>query len=104
MSSPQARLPRAGGTPSRDARGENAWRRLIAPALALLALAGIIVLAVQNYAGLLGVAPGDTAAWALPASYAVVAVIGAGWGLLLRSGRPAVYAAIGRGGRHGEQA
>lgn len=93
---------------SRDARGENAWRRLIAPALAVLALAGIIVLAVQNYAGLLGVAPGDAAAWILPASYAAVAAIGVCWGLLLRSRRLAVYAAVGRAGRPagpaGEQA
>lgn len=89
---------------SRAARGENAWRRLIAPALALLALAGTIVLAVQNCAGLLAVAPGDTAARARPARYAVVAVIGAGGRLLLRSGRPAGSAAIGRGGRPGEQA
>ena len=35
---------------ARDPRGENAWRRLIAPALAAVLLAGIVVLAVQHYA------------------------------------------------------
>src|SRR5262249_23531106 len=82
---------------ARDRRGENAWRRLIAPALAAILLAGIVVLAVQHYATLLGVAPGDPAAWALPASYAVVVVIGLGWGLVLKVRRPKVYAAIGLG-------
>jgi amino acid transporter len=82
---------------ARDARGENAWRRLIAPALAAVLLAGIAVLAVLHYGTLLGVGPGDPAAWALPASYAVVAVIGLGWGLILRTRRPRVYAALGLG-------
>ena len=33
---------------ARDPRGENAWRRLIAPALAAVLLAGIVVLAVST--------------------------------------------------------
>jgi amino acid transporter len=82
---------------ARDTRGETAWRRLIAPALAAVLLAVIAVLAVQHYATLLGVAPGSPAAWALPASYAAVAAAGITWGLILRSRRPDVYAAIGLG-------
>jgi amino acid transporter len=82
---------------ARDPRGENPWRRLIAPALAAILLAGIAVLAVTHYATLLGVPPGDPAARALPASYAVAAVIGLGWGMILRIRRPQVYAAIGLG-------
>jgi amino acid transporter len=81
----------------RGPRGESTWRRLIAPALSAAALAGIVVLAVQHYATLLGVRPGDPAAWALPASYALVAAIGLGWGLVLKLRRPRVYAAIGLG-------
>jgi amino acid transporter len=81
----------------RDARGENAWRRLIAPALAATALAGIVVLAVAHYATLLGVPAGATAAWALPASYAVAAATGLAWGLALKIWRPQAYAAIGLG-------
>src|SRR6202023_973051 len=65
---------------ARDPRGENAWRRLIAPALAAVLLTGIVVLAVTHYATLIGVPPGDPAAWALPASYAVAAAIGLCWG------------------------
>jgi hypothetical protein len=60
-------------------------------------MTGIVVLAVRHYAILLGVPPGDPAAWALPASYGVVAVIGLAWALLLRARRPHVYAAIGLG-------
>ena len=37
------------------------------------------------------------AAWALPASYAAVAVTGLGWGLVLKLRRPHTYAAIGLG-------
>jgi amino acid transporter len=82
---------------ARDHRGENPWRRLIAPALATMLLGGIVALAVLNYATLLGVPPGTTAAWALPASYAAVTVIGLGWGLVLKTRRPRTYAAIGLG-------
>jgi amino acid transporter len=82
---------------ARDPRGENLWRRLIAPALAAVLLGVIVVLAVLHYATLLGVPPGSPAAWALPASYAVVAVGGLGWALVLKSRRPQVYATIGLG-------
>ena len=82
---------------ARDSHGENAWRRLIAPAIAAILLTGIVVLAVMHYGTLLGVSPGATAAWALPASYAAVAVIGLIWGLILKIRRPQVYAAIGLG-------
>ena len=36
-------------------------------------------------------------AWALPASYAAAAVAGLGWGLILRTRRPQVYATVGLG-------
>ena len=82
---------------ARDPRGETAWPRLIAPALAAILLAGIVVLAVLHYDTLLGVPAAATAAWALPASYAVIAVIGLAWGLILKTRRPQVYAGIGLG-------
>jgi amino acid transporter len=82
---------------ARDPHGENAWRRLIAPALAAVLLADIVVLAVLHYGTLLGVPAGATAAWALLASYAAVAVIGLAWGLILKARRPQTYAAIGLG-------
>lgn len=82
---------------ARDPRGENAWRRIIAPALAAVLLAGIVILAVQHYGTLLGVRPGDPAAWAFPAAYGVIAVAGLIWGLVLKVRHPQVYAAIGLG-------
>jgi amino acid transporter len=82
---------------ARDPHGENAWRRLIAPALAAILLGGIVVLATQHYATLLGVPAGAPAAWVLPASYAAVAVIGLAWGLILKIRRPQTYAGIGLG-------
>jgi amino acid transporter len=82
---------------ARDPRGENPWHRLTAPAMAAIVLVGIAVMAVQHYAALLGVAPGDPAAWALPTSYAAVAVTGLGWALILKTRRPAIYATIGLG-------
>ena len=82
---------------ARDARGENLWRRLAAPAIAAVTLATIAVLAIQHYATLLGVAPGNPAAWALPAGYAAVAVAGLIWALVLKTRRPAIYATIGLG-------
>jgi amino acid transporter len=80
-----------------DPRGENPWRRLIAPLLAAVMLTGIVILAATHYDTLLGVAPGSAAAWALPGSYGLIAVIGLAWGLILRIRRPRIYAAIGLG-------
>jgi len=82
---------------ARNARGESIWARLIAPALAAILLAGIVVLAVEHYAVLLGVPPGSPAAWVLPASYAAIAAVGLCWGLILKVRRPQIYAAIGLG-------
>jgi amino acid transporter len=82
---------------ARDPRGENLWCRLAAPALAGFVLTGIAVLAVQHYAILLGVPPANAAAWVLPGCYGVVAVAGLGWGLVLKTRRPQVYATIGLG-------
>jgi amino acid transporter len=79
----------------RDPHGEGPFARVIAPFAAFVLLTGIVVLAVWHYNLLLGVAPGAVASWALPAAYAAVAAIGAGWGLFLRARRPRVHAAIG---------
>jgi len=76
---------------------ETAWARLIAPALALILLSGIAVLAVTHYSTLLGLPPGSAAALALPAGYGVIAAAGLAWGLILRTRRPHVYQAIGLG-------
>lgn len=80
---------------ARDGRGENAWRRLIAPGLA--AVGGIVVLATMHYATLLGVPPGSRVAWLLPASYLAIAVVGEVWAVVLKDRRPQIYEAIGLG-------
>ena len=82
---------------AREPRGEPAWRRLVAPALATLALLAMVWSGLANYATLLGVPPGSTEAWALPALFAVAAVAGFLYGLWLRSSRPDVYQGIGLG-------
>jgi amino acid transporter len=82
---------------ARERYGENPWRRLLAPVLATLALLAMVWAGLANYATLLGVAPGSTEAWALPASFAVAAVVGVAYGAWLRSARPNVYQGIGFG-------
>jgi amino acid transporter len=82
---------------ARDPQGENLWRRVISPSLALIGLLYMMWAGIDNYATLLGVPPGSTQAWALPGAYAVVAVIGILYGLLLRATNPRVYEGIGMG-------
>jgi hypothetical protein len=82
---------------ARNPRGESAWSRLIAPALAAILLTALAVLAVLHYDTLLGVPAGAAAAWALPASYAVLAAAGLAWALVIKIRRPGVYEAIGLG-------
>lgn len=77
--------------------GENAWRSVIAPFLALAALLAAVVLAVANFATLLGVAPDSPARWAFPAGFLVVAFGGLIWAAVLRMRRPDVYERIGLG-------
>lgn len=82
---------------ARNPQQESVWRRVIAPALAALALLAMVYAGIANYPTLLGVEPGATPAWALPAMYAVAAVIGLLYGLWLRMARPGVYEVIGLG-------
>jgi amino acid transporter len=83
----------------KDAHGEGAWSRLIAPILSTVALGYIIWLVVDNFGGLLGFAPGteNAAVWAFPAAYGAVAVIGIVWALILKATSRADYDAIGLG-------
>jgi amino acid transporter len=81
----------------RDTRGESAWSRLIAPALAATALTVLAVLAVQHYGTLLGASAGSAATWVLPGAFGVLALFGVAWGLVLRIRRPEVYRTIGLG-------
>ena len=76
---------------------ESLWQRVIAPGVAALCLTAIVVLAVDKYWMLLGVAPGTPAATILPSVFAVAAAIGLLWALVLKVGRPTVYEAIALG-------
>jgi amino acid transporter len=87
---------------ARDADGETLWRRLIAPGLAVLGMLAVLILALANFSSLLGVPEGDRLAWILPSVYLAAAVLGIGWGLLLRATRPSVYAGVGLGAVSGE--
>ena len=76
---------------------ESTWTARVAPAVAAVALTGMVVLAVWHFATLLGVDPHDPLRWRLPACYAVIAVVGLGWAWFLRTRRPGVYAVVGLG-------
>lgn len=82
----------------KSADGDGPWASFIAPAIAALALGWATVEASRDFATLAGVDPDSTLAWALPASFGVVAVIGVLWALLLRTSNREVYTSIGLGG------
>ncbi len=82
---------------ARQGGEETLWRRAVAPGLAALALAGVVTLAVVNFADLLGIPPDHTLRWAVPVAFPVAALLGAAWALVLRSTRPDTYARIGLG-------
>jgi amino acid transporter len=82
---------------AREPSGENAWRRVIAPVFAAIALVCVVVLAVANYDILIGVAPGDPLRWILPSLFVVAGGLGVAWALYLKVARPDVYETIGRG-------
>lgn len=74
------------------------WNRLIAPALATVALSAVFVMCLTNFGALLGAESGSPLRWILPGSLFVAAVVGVGFGLYLRAARPGVYQGIGHGG------
>jgi amino acid transporter len=76
---------------------ETRWSRLVAPLLATAALLVVVWLAVSQFATLLGVEERHPLRWGVPAGYLAVALLGAGWGLILRSSRADLYAGIGLG-------
>ncbi|ALL77607.1 amino acid permease [Pseudonocardia sp. EC080610-09] len=75
----------------------SVWSRLVAPALAALLLAAILVVLVGNFDALLGTDPSSPARWVLPGVVLVAAVAGGAWALSLRRNRPEVYEGIGGG-------
>lgn len=74
---------------------EGAWRTVVAPGLAIVALGYILIQTLLNYHNLLGVQPGDFWATAFPVGLAVIFAIGVAWALWLRKFRPESYERIG---------
>jgi amino acid transporter len=81
----------------RNAHGENLWRRLIAPIIALAAMSAVTFFAVKDFNALLGVAPDDPLRWVVPLLYPAVGILGILWALILKATKPDVYARIGLG-------
>ena len=86
---------------ARNPQGEDAWHRIGAPLISSVLLLAITYLALTNIATLFGVEPGSAPTWVVPAAYVGIAVLGAGWALILRGSRPQVYEGIGLGARAG---
>ncbi|WP_236561125.1 APC family permease [Arthrobacter sp. 8AJ] len=75
----------------RNAHNKKVWGTLLAPALALLGLGGIVFLVLQNFGLLVG---GDLAAGILLTLMAALFLGGVTTALVMRSKRPATYAAL----------
>ncbi|MFH8982482.1 APC family permease [Streptomyces varsoviensis] len=80
----------------RGAGRAQAWR-LLASATAAVALLVIAGFTVKDFGVLLGADPGSALSWLLPGIIGAAAVVGIGYGLVLKSVRPALHARIGLG-------
>ncbi|GAA1368429.1 APC family permease [Catellatospora chokoriensis] len=83
---------------NRHSGAETLWQRTIAPVLATLALGAITVMTIVNSDAMLGAEADSPLRYILPGLVGVAVVLGALWGLVLRSAQPAVYDRIGKGG------
>jgi amino acid transporter len=84
---------------ARHRTDDGAWRRVVAPVLAAVALLVIAGLATVNFDTLLGVAPNAPIRSAIPLAYGAAMLLGIGWALTLKRIRPQVYARIGMGAK-----
>jgi amino acid transporter len=82
---------------ARNRGKENAWRAVIAPILAFLLLTGVLGATTIGLGDLLQVPADSPFQWLFPTAYAVFAVLGFCWALVMRAARPEAYTAIGRG-------
>jgi len=81
----------------RHRRGENVWRAYVAPLLAFLLLSIVLAATIIGFGDLLQVSADSPFRWLIPVAYLGVAAIGFVWALIMRTVRPEVFAAIGRG-------
>ena len=82
----------------------GAWTRIIAPAVAGVALSVLFGLIVANFDVLIGLETASNLSWILPAVVVVPGLLGVLWALYLRSARPSVYDGIGEGGETADPA
>lgn len=78
-------------------RNENAWQRVIAPALGAVAITVILATTVYNISSILGTTPGSTLTWVVPGSVILAAIVGVLWATILKATRPDVFQQVGRG-------
>jgi amino acid transporter len=78
-------------------RQENVWRARVAPIVAFALLSIILLATVVGLGDLLQVSDGSIFHWVFSVGYAICALIGIMWALIMRIARPEVYAMIGRG-------
>jgi amino acid transporter len=84
---------------ARHKLGESAWRRWIAPGLALVALTYACWQVYANLPELFGVQGRTGPAQALPLAVVAFGVVGAIWAVILKVWRPDIYRRIGTGAR-----
>jgi amino acid transporter len=85
---------RGGGT------RESWWTRRVAPALGVVCGGSVLGVVVANLHSLLGVAPGATSTWALPAVVGLVALLGAGRAWWMYHRRRGAFELVGVGSGH----
>jgi amino acid transporter len=83
---------------NRNSGPETLWQKTIAPLLATAALGAITIVTIINSDAMLGTDKDSPLRYILPGLVGVALIIGALWGLVLRSTKPSIYAGIGRGG------
>lgn len=79
----------------KDHRGVGVFQRLIAPGISVLTLGAVFVLILMNWDMLLGQTESNALTFLLPALVIVPGIIGALWGMMLRSSKPELYERIG---------
>ena len=79
----------------RRPHGHGPWTRVVAPAVAGVALAVLFGLIVANFDVLIGLEEASILGWLLPAIAVVPGLAGIVWAFRLRALRPEVYARIG---------
>jgi len=77
---------------------ESPWQRIIAPALASIALIAITATIIVNADSVLGAEKGSALTYVLPGIVGAALVIGLVWGCVIKFRNPSVYSGIGEGG------